>query len=387
MKSILSLITLVIILSSCKDSQLSLALQAGVKNAFTYGIDTKASAKAFSELKDKTPSRLHANHDQDIIGPDGRITCEYPNPLDVMNMKDISSISKVKDAICSCVPWGNCGPKACDCSATCPDDFRIFDRPSLSDGTDFNNHLNVSNSINSRNDLYNDDSYSKGYCWGIALTEQKFQRLASFQGSSPPLFAGVDKERERRSYYQNIIEKIMNNQPVDIPGFKGLTEFSSDPEVRELLLPIIKKEWSTNAISGQGASIVLSSSPRSKEEYSRTIDDLKYRTENHQSTVITFNPVGEAALAHSVLVNKIIDLPDGSRKACTIDSNHPFLTNQNCGNYFHFLPDGTMNYHEYIYRTPTKVGQFQIGEAEDANSVEQVKNLLEKCRSEKGCLS
>lgn len=368
MKKNLLLILLALLFSSC-ESQVGNAVSGMFTNLVTGKLFSSSSGdELYEKMKEKNPGSSAV----DLLGS----TCEPLKDIIPLSNKNSSNLSKIKDNMCSCKAWGTCDKKSCSCDILCPDSFKILDRPG--------NAATVENSLsftNSDGALKNNDPTYTGYCWGHALVTQRFNRLASFQSELPKKFVGVDHEQERLREYKYIISKLNNNEPVDIPGFKNLQEFSSDPEVKNLLLDSVKDEWKENAMSAQGISMITGSESQGGEYYNQLFDDIEYRVNNHQQPAIVFNEVDNVTKAHTLLVSKSGRLSTGQRYLCLLDNNRPPFEGENCFKKMILNHDGTVNYPGWGF-----VGKMKLTHGENANTVEQVTNLKEKCRGDKDCL-
>jgi hypothetical protein len=370
MKKNLLLILMAVLFASC-ESQLGTAVSGMFGNLVSGNLFSSSSGdELYEKMKEKSGNGLSADL--------GNSTCGDPlKDIIPINDNNKSNISKIKDNLCSCKAWGTCDKKSCSCNVLCPDNFKIFDRPGNSDS--IGNSLAFTNMDDA---FYAKDSFYSGYCWGHALVTQRFNRLASFEANLPKKFVGIDHELERLREYKGIIAKLNNNEPVDIPGFKNLKEFSSDPEVKNLLMDSVKDQWQENAMSSQGISMVTGSDSQGAEYYNKVFDDIEYRINNHQSPAIVFNEEDNATKAHTVLVSGSGRMSTGERYLCLRDNNIEPLYLQDCKRKMILNKDGTMNYPGF-----GKVGKLKVTHGENANTVEQVNNLKVKCLGDKECIA
>lgn len=366
MKKNLLLILLAILFSSC-ESQVGTAVSGMFTNLVTGKIFSSSSGdELYEKMKEQNQSS-----DSDLQSG----VCKPLEGIIPLSNTNSTNINKIKDKICSCKAWGTCDKNSCSCNTLCPANFKIFDRPGNSDSKE--NSLSFTNGDS---EFYRRDSTYTGYCWGHALVTQRFNRLASFKPEYNKKFQGVDFESERLREYKGIISKLNNNEPVDIPGFKNLQEFSSDPEVKNLLMDSVKDVWQENAMSAQGISMVTGSDSQGAEYYNKLFDDIEYRVNNHQSPAIVFNEVDNATKAHTVLVSGSGKLASGQRYLCIRDNNRPPEESLNCKKKMILRDDGML-----LYVGFGEVGKMKLTHGENANTVEQVTNLKEKCLGDKNC--
>ena len=194
----------------------------------------------------------------------------------------------------------------------------------------------------------------------------------------------------RAIFYQNLIERVRKNQTVDIDGFPSLRTFSEDQQIKEILASTIQSEWARKAVSIDGMSSTSSSSPLDKTDALSLVADLKYRTENHQTPTLLFNPVGNAHGAHVVLVTQVRESHDGLYNVlCIKDNARSAVSNNNCGN--SMMVNKETGKIIYDYNPPRvdqagnqgpapQVGFCKIPLSESTDAVAQVNSLYDRCR-------
>lgn len=76
-----------------------------------------------------------------------------------------------------------------------------------------------------------------GRCRGMTITQQQFNMLADFGKGPNPHNCGKGKPmtRDCKDFYKKLVADIHDYKVAEIPGFKGLHEFSKDPYVQTLL--------------------------------------------------------------------------------------------------------------------------------------------------------
>lgn len=378
MKKIIQLLAYLslMVFVSC-ENQPGMLMGSAFKNMFNVSSWFSSADKEY-ELLNKS----------EIQSGENLISCNEQN-----GMVDFSQFQKVKDSLCQCRPWGSCDKGSCQCEILCPLNHQILNRnQSLNDSNLISNSMAFTNNNRIFYEKY--DGY-KGFCWGHASLTAKFNRLAVFDGSKPKAYNSVGEEVERAKYYQRIIDQVANNEPVDIPGFKSLNEFSSSPEVQDLLMKKMGDEWSKYAGSFQGAKSVLDNSGLSGSESRNLVSDIEARLKKNQQPSLLFNKKSEFGSAHVVLVSEVkLDTKLNKKVLCLRDNNFQAINHINCGNKIAINNDGSMYYcqarydkdaREYRDVCDKEVGNAQITHNENRDTVDQIKNLHTKCANDKDC--
>lgn len=369
-----------VLVASC-ETQMGTAVVTALGNVVT--------GKAFSGSAGDT---AYENYKKEAAANPTSSIAQDNNPAAICKQSDVDlfplstsnadSLTKIKNNICTCQAWGTCDANSCACGVLCPDNFNILNRTGLALDESHENSLAFTNGDPM---FYQTDPTYTGYCWGHAVITQRFNRLAKFDASVPKIFPeGELSEKgleERHEYYESIIEKISNNEPVDIQGFKNLNEFSKDPEIKMLLKEAVKHSWASNAMSFQGVSVVSTSEPQGSEYYNKLFDDIEYRLKNSQSPTIVFNKKGLSVMAHAVLVSGVGVEKNGERYLCIRDNNSYARETQNCGQKMRLRSDGTCYYDDWY----SEIGVIKLSHAENSDTVEQMKNLRSKCQGDKNC--
>lgn len=372
MKNKLALVILIFTFVAC-ESQIGTAISTGLTNLLTgNAFSNSSSDELYQKMKEQS---LLKSQNEDNTSPE---SCNNQS-LNVISNATGIDFKNVKDNLCTCVAWGTCDKQSCSCDKLCPNNFSILNRSGHAMDESENNSLSFTN-----DDLefYKRDSNYTGYCWGHAVVTQRFNRLAKFNPSEPKKFAKSDEYQQRHRELKYIIKKLNNNEPVDIPGYKNLKDFSSDPEVKELLLDNVKDEWARNAMSTQGLSIVASGKPESKEYYEDLFNDIEFRLKNNQSPAIVFNRRENSAFAHTVMVSGSGVTKDGTRYLCLRDNNYQQHNNMNCGSKMYLNSNGSVSYDRWA---PAEIGKVQLSYTENSNTLEQMENLKKRCQDDKDC--
>jgi hypothetical protein len=327
MKS-LFLLLIVLILGTACESQIGTAISTAATNIITGKAFFSGGDSAYEKLKSENetnPFRIHS---------DG---CQVPDKSSSL----IPTISKIKDKMCTCQTWGTCDALSCSCKTLCPDNFSILNRAGTAKDESEASSLSFTNGDQA---FYNKDPNYAGYCWGHAVVTQRFNRLAKFDSTSSKLFQGRENDEKRRDYYKSVIKKVNNNEPIDIAGYKNLNDFSSNPEVRELLQESVKDNWAENAMTVQGLKMIATSETQGTDFYNSLFDDIEYRLNNFQQPTIVFNEKGNAVYSHAVLVSSYGKNDKGERFLCLRDNNHVASETMNCRKKMILKNDGTIYY-------------------------------------------
>ncbi len=370
-KRIFPLILMLFLFSSC-ESQFGTAVGAAFGNLFTgNGFGSSSGDEVYQKMKEETLASPSS------MSPDSKCGNDPVDLGSILSNKNTKAMSNIKDKICSCQAWGTCDNKSCNCESLCPKNFEIFNRSGTATSDNADDSLSFTNSDD---DFYKKYSDYNGFCWGHAIVTQRFNRLAKFYPASPKF--SMDDDLVRRRELVGIIERLDNNEPVDIPGYKNLKEFSNDPEVKELLEENVKKNWAKNAMSSQGLSIISSGEPQGSDYYNKLFDDMQFRLDNHQMPAIVFNDRDNSSDAHTVLVSGSGKNPDGQRYLCIRDNNYTPEKSYDCKNKMLLGSDGTISYNGWAKK---RIGKVELSYTENSNALEQIKNLRDKCRREKNC--
>lgn len=372
------LLTTAIMLTSC-ETQIGTAIGAAFTNLITgRGFQKSSGTEAYEQLKSETMAQ--SGQSPVFGGGPGDPACKKPSDsLSILNQRDSNNLSGLKDKMCSCEAWGTCDAKSCSCEKLCPKNFEILNRSKTASDDSKENSLSFTNGDS---DFYTKYKDYTGFCWGHAVITQRFNRLAKFIPEQDRI--GANDPLIRRRELTGIISRLNNNEPVDIHGYKNLFEFSSDPEVKELLEETVKKNWARNAMSTQGLHIVASGEPNPVEETKKLFEDIDFRIKHNQMPAVVFNDKDSSSYAHTVLVSGTGTDPDGKRYLCIRDNNYAPEKSYHCQNKMVLNEDGTLKYSSWPYRT---IGKIELSYTENGNVVEQIKNLHSKCASDKDCNS
>jgi hypothetical protein len=361
MKKIL-LLAIIFIFTGCQD-QAGVLVEGIFTNLFNGNLfESSATDKAYDQLKSKTDV-------ESIVTPDCVTKTE-----DIISGSIVSNLSTLKDKMCTCLAWGSCDKRSCSCDKLCPLNFEILNRGPQSTGSRIEDQFAFNNTSIGKNYT----SY-QGFCWGFASLTQKFNRLATFS-LMKKLPDSVEKDSfSKLDYYKEIITKIKNNEPVEIPGYSSLNQFSSDPMIQELLVPEIEDVWKANAASWQGLQSVREGERMKYSEYDNLFTEIEDQIENHQTPKVLFNQVGISGWAHVVQVQSVKKDPNGKKYLCVWDNSYPLEYSLDCKKKMELSPTGELKYGFY------NVGKIELPHDEKSETVAQVNNLQKNCSVKYQC--
>lgn len=381
MKKNLLLLALLLIFSGC-ETQVGTAITSTFSNIVTgKAFRDSSSDKAYEALKQTTLSRPSV----DSVTPN----CIPTDALTALSLSDEDNMTSIKDQLCTCTAWGTCDVKSCSCDKLCPNSFGIFKKVNEGEWDSAANTLSFTNGDNKFVD--NDPSYS-GYCWGFSVLTQRFNRLATFSPATEKKYQSIEEESSRIQEYKRIIAQLNRNEPVTIPGFKSLQEFSTDPEVKNLLEDSVKEIWAANATGTQGLAMVTSTKTPDSKKLNDLFDDIEFRLKNNLSPSIVYNEPSGFATAHVLQVSSTSVNEAGERYLCLRDNQYRALNSQNCNIKMIMRNDGKLIRQYGTYdpakpddNKPRELGNIALTHTENTDTMEQMHNLHNKCAGEKGC--
>jgi hypothetical protein len=227
-----------------------------------------------------------------------------------------------------------------------------------------------------------------GFCWGHASVTSKFNRLATFKPQDRTMRNQMNARNiltkgRALGHYRRIIDRVINNEVVDIPGFASLREFASHPDIQSIIKDRIADAWSSNAMSTQGLSTLFSVSPMSQRQSEALITQVKSKTIFNQQPQLLFTTKGDRQSGHVVLVSEVKRV-NGRHRICIRDNNYPPSTNHGCRNYMEMQDDGSMSYTTYR-GTVKELGKVQLAHNDHLDAVAQYRNLRRHCLQERDC--
>lgn len=368
-----------LLLTSC--DQTGLGVTSAVKNFFTTPVDAVSgifSDAAYNRRREATLAQQETEGEGEIrycVDPTGT-----PLPLDQMNSLD-GLAQGLRSEACQCVPWGDCPKQVCACGSLCPRGFDIFRHPA---GVTAKTLSTPANGLSFRNESVGQYEMTGGYCWGHARLTSQFNRLAFFKPDEPAphdIKSSNPEEQERAvKFYKGLIDKIVDNKAVNIPGYQDLQTLSDDPALQSYLGDKMAKGWADQAMSWQGLFTAVDGRKQSNESYSRLFTEVKQRIDMHMQPTIIFTSRGSPFMTHAVLVSHYETLPDGRMKLCLRDNNNPEYRAATCQDSMMIDPSNGLEYSAW-----GDIGSAKLAHNENADAAAQAASLQRKCSREKGC--
>ncbi len=361
--------------------QTGLAVGSAVQNFLTTPIDAVSdlfSDAAYNRRREATLAQQEVEGEGEIrycVDPTG-------TPIPASDLSTLDGLAQgLRSEACQCVPWGDCPTQVCACGSLCPRGFDIFRHPA---GVTTKTLSTQSNGLAFRNESVGQHEMTAGYCWGHARLTSQFNRLSFFKPDQPAPYnirSTNAAEQERAvEYYKDLIDKIVDNKAVDIPGYADLESLSDDPALQSYLGDKMARGWADQAMSWQGLFTAVDGSQQSNESYSRLFADVKERIDMHMQPTIVFTSRGSPFMTHAVLVSHYETLPDGKLKLCIRDNNHPEFMAASCQDSMIIDPSNGLEYSAW-----GDIGSAKLAHNENADAAAQAASLQRKCSSEKGC--
>jgi hypothetical protein len=370
---------LLLALSAC--DQTGLGVGSAVQNFFTTPIDAVSSVFSNAAYKRRREATLKQQEEEGTgevrycVDPTGAAI-----PLGDLNALD-GLAQGLRSQACQCVAWGDCPSAVCACEALCPKGFDIFRHPA---GATTKSLSTPSNGLAFRNEDVGQYEMTSGYCWGHARLTAQFNRLAFFKPELPAPFdirSSNPVEQERAvKYYQRLIDKIVDNKAVDIPGYADLESLSDDPALQSYLGDKMAKGWADLAMSWQGLATTLDGRKQSNETYGKLFTEIKERIDMHMQPTIVFTSRGSPFQTHAVLVSHYETLPGGNLKLCLRDNNNPESRAATCQDSMVIDQSNGLEYSAW-----GDIGSAKLAHNENADAAAQAASLERKCSDEKGC--
>lgn len=369
-------------LASC--NQVTLGAGSAVKNFFASpikGVQSLFTEASYEKEREDTLNQRKEKKGKDLtycIDQSGR-------PIDDTGLSDLDKLrKKIRTTACSCSPWGNCPTSVCSCDIQCPKGFDIFQHPSGMTPKKLSQDKNGLAFRNRR--IPSRFKQTQGYCWGHARLTSQFNRLAFFKpGKKAPYNINSNSAQEQDkavNYYKELIDKIDNNEAVDIPGFSDLKTLSDHPAMQSYLADKVAKSWASQAMSFQGLNIASGSSRKPNAYYTKFFKDVKERIDMNMQPTVVFTGRGSAFQTHAILVSHYETLSNGQIKLCLRDNNNPESHAATCRDNMTIDPKKGLIYSDPIWG---EIGDISIAHNEKSDATAQADSLREKCQSEKGC--
>lgn len=379
-----ALLFYVLLLSIASCNQTGLGVGSAVKNFFTSPI--KAVEGIFSdgdyaEKKEETLKNRKNSSKTDVE----YCLDETGTPVEKSDLSSIEKLSKdIRTLACKCRPWGDCPTNICSCSIQCPTGFDIFKRP----GDMTTKKLSKpENGLAFRNwSIPSKHEQTQGYCWGHARVTSQFNRLGFFKPNAKPPYninsTDPNEQDHAIDYYKKLIDQIVKNKPVDIPGFSNLKTMSEHPALQSYIADKVAQTWADHAMSWQGLKTGLSSGRKSNSDYKKVFNDIKERIDMNMQPTIVFTSRGEAFQTHAVLVSHYQVLSNGEMALCLRDNNNPETNAELCEDFMVISPTKGL---VYPGGTWGEIGDITIAHNDKADASAQADALRKKCLTEKDC--
>ena len=306
-----------------------------------------------------------------------------PGIIDENNISDLVNVSdKARDKECRCVAWGSCLADMCPCDKLCPNGFGIFRHP---EGMTAKNLSSENNGLAFRNtEGGSKHKGDMGYCWGHARLTAQFNRLAFFDANKSAPFdlhsADSKEQNQAIKYYKGLIDKIVKNKSVAIPGFPDLQALSSEPSLQSYIADKVAEGWADQAMSWQGLGVSLGAKSKSDSKYQEILEATKERLDMNMQPTLVFTFKGQPFFTHASLVSHYEKLDDGSIKLCMRDNNFPESNAAECKDYMTLNKEGGLHHSAY-----GDIGSIKVAHNENKDAVIQAKALRKKCQDEKLC--
>ena len=248
--------------------------------------------------------------------------------------------------------------------------------PNLDFSLAFENHNMGFENAEKKNDQY-------GFCLGVT-TELRKMNLLAFYDPENKYGANVPDKKDKKAwlaFYQGLIDKVMSNKPVIIPGFSGLNEFSGTEGIKDYMILHVLNQWATkNATLYSGLHQMLWGVKReySKAEADTLYDEVKARIDRHYPPRLFLSkknydkPLFGAQYIHIMQAFEISEKkPDGSYQIGVWHINNKW---DKATYHIQVKPDGT------AWMEWRDLGELDIVPGDDAEIAEMVKNLSPFCK-------
>ena len=330
------------------------------------------------------------------------------NSLDSLNLV----ASSLDELLCSeCIPWARveepapfCSPKCSNaCEKVCPQKgLAILDRykekvlPRKEDKLSFRND----------NAMFHDAGSSmipfQGYCSGMVSSRRKFNMNGFFEPDMSPKDSSgrviAPGDPRLISYYEDIVDKIHDNEPTEIPGYSNLGEFTKDPMIQDIMRQKIADEWADVTVLRSTANSTAIYGPVGgkksvdSKQADEVINGLKEKIENVGSGTLYF---GLGGTFNMHIVDAFAVLPSKNKnsgykaKICINDPNYSGIGGGhklsyengeiiNCSPSVLVKDDGRMSY------MGMKITQSSVDHKQDEAAVtKSVERLRSFCKNKK----
>ena len=143
----------------------------------------------------------------------------------------------------------------------------------------------------------------------------------------------------------------------------------------------VADEWAEKAVRLNTLKVATKSTSMSPSEASALLADLEQRTRLHQSPQILFTQLGQKFASHTVLVSEVKRLGGGVSRICIRDNNAYPSERSGCRHYLDVHSSGQVQGNSTFWN----VAGVGVAPNEDADTIEQLHSLRDKCQAKKGC--
>jgi hypothetical protein len=311
-----------------------------------------------------------------------------------------------------CVPWARVSSPAPYCAPTCAGACeKVCPQKGFGILNEYKKKLipNDDNKFHFRNSsaMFKDADSAlipfQGYCSGMVSSRRKFNMNAFFEPTSLPKDSrgNVLKRGDPKliSYYKKIVDKIHNNYPTEIPGYKNLGEFSRDPMIQDIMRKSIANEWADVTVMRSTANATAMYDPAlnresmTSEQGDKLIGEIEEKL-NHVGSATFYMGFGGAFNMHIVDATNIIKSKDKKSMikatVCINDPNYSGLQRtghsrsfkngelSSCSPCIDIYKDGYMSYEGQ------EIKQARVDHKQDEAAVTTaVKRLRKYCKNKK----
>ncbi len=369
------------VLTAC--DQTGLGVTSAIKNVALSPITAVGNIFSDKEYKKNKEATKKQSEESEEEGLKQFCLDQNNKPLPMNEVDQLLGLKKnIRQSACQCVSWGNCPAEICSCNILCPEGFAIFKHPAEMTSKNLSQEKN---GLAFRNDsIPSKHQQTQGYCWGHARMTSQFNRLAFFKPKNKPPFnlnsSNLNEQNKAIEFYKELIDKVSNNEAVDIPGFPDLMSLSEHPAFQSYIGDKVAKSWADNAMSWQALSSGLGSAKLSNEKYRRAFSDIRERIDMNMQPTIVFTSRDSKFFTHAVLVSHYEKLQDGSVKLCLRDNNNSELNASDCTDSMTIDPEKGL-----IYSDWGEIGSISVAHNENPDANAQASSLKEKCKKEIKC--
>ena len=233
-----------------------------------------------------------------------------------------------------------------------------------------------------------------GYCWGFTTLVRYFHTLAFYDPSMRAPYDRLFQHKEWVAFYEGKINSVLRGEATVIPGMNNLRELSSVPEL-ELHLKLHAMDlWEQRAIHLKTLGVFYTSThlmkPEAVKDLIRRLDRKLARGEMPKllfTAAFSKKFLGGSTDIHSVLVNKIVRMPDGKIRVMLWDANFYAETLIKHPKFLEIMPNGDIHFapwweaHSKIVgpNASTVLGTVQIAPEDERENANMLFSLQKFC--------